>query len=117
MVDLKQELGRLLFYFERGQKTYLQYLKNDSTYLYARILKQNNVCIIEVLSKVYSFCPEDIQQDIIELTHHIDVWASNWDYLEKELSPTLSDKFIFQNSVRYPKMAEENIVNFYKGLD
>lgn len=116
-MNLKTELGKLLFYFERGKKAYMAYLECDSIYLYARILKDNNHAIVELLSGIHYLCPENIQQDILELTHHIDVWVSNWDYLEKELSPSLSDKFIFQNSVRYPKIAEENIVNFYKGLD
>lgn len=116
MVNLKQELGRLLFYFKRGQKTYIQYLENGSTYLYARILKDNNDKIIEVLSKVYCVCPADIQNDILELTHHIDVWSSHWCCLESQLNPEPYDEFIFQNTVRYPKNAENRIATYYEGL-
>lgn len=112
----KTELGKLLFYFERGRNTYSKYLECGSTYLYARILKDNNDKIIEVLSKVYSVCPADIQSDILDLTHHIDVWSSHWCCLENQLNPNPTDEFIFQNTVRYPKDAESNIVTYYEGL-
>lgn len=115
-MNLKAELGKLLFHFDRGRKTYSSYLENGSTYLYAKILKQNNECILDTLSKVYSFCPGDIQKDILKLTYHIDVWSSSWCCLEKRLNPDSEDEFVFQNTVRYPKSAENNIVNYFKGL-
>ncbi|WP_131690481.1 hypothetical protein [Pseudoalteromonas sp. DL-6] len=115
-MKMKAELGKLLFYFERGRNSYTKYIEHGSTYLYARILKHNNDSIIEVLSKVYSFCPDEIQQDIVELTYHIDVWSSHWRCLEKKLNPRFNDQFIFHNTVGYPKRAESNIVNYYRGL-
>ena len=115
-MNIKTELGKLLFYFERGRTSYTKYLEQGSTYLHARILKHNNDSMIEVLSKIYSFCPDEIQQDILELTYHIDVWSSHWCCLEKKLHPAFNDKFIFQNTVGYPKDAETNIVDYYKGL-
>ena len=115
-MNLKTELGKLLFYFERGRNTYSKYLECGSTYLYARILKDNNDKIIEVLSKVYSDCPSDIHNDILVLTHHIDAWSSHWCCLENQLNPNPNDEFIFQNTVRYPKDAERNIVTYYEGL-
>ncbi|MBQ4860879.1 hypothetical protein J8L98_04105 [Pseudoalteromonas sp. MMG013] len=115
-MNLKTELGNLLFYFERGRNTYARYLECGSTYLYARILKDNNDRIIEILSNVYSVCPTDIQRDILELTHHIDVWISHWNCLENQLNPDPNDEFIFQNTVRYPRGAESNIVSYYEGL-
>lgn len=112
----KTELGKLLFYFERGRNTYSKYLECGSIYLYARILKDNNDKIIEVLSKVYSVCPTDTQSAILDLTHHIDVWSSHWCYLENQLNPNPNDEFVFQNTVSYPKDAESNIVTYYEGL-
>ena len=115
-MNLKTDLGKLLFYFERGRNIYAKYLECGSTYLYARVLKNNNDQIIDVLSKVYSFCPTDIQSAILDLTHHIDVWSSHWCCLENQLNPEANDEFIFQNTVRYPIEAERILISYYKGL-
>ncbi|PCK33601.1 hypothetical protein [Pseudoalteromonas piscicida] len=116
-MSIKAELGKLLFYFDRGRKTYSSYLENGSTYLYARILKENNENIVNVLSTIYCYCPEDLQEDILELTYHIDIWSSHWWALEKDLNPGPNDVFIFQNPARYPKSSEDNIVSYYRGLE
>jgi hypothetical protein len=116
-VNLKNELGKLEFYFERGKKTYQAYLDSGSIYLYALILRENNSKIVESLSCIYGYCPVNLQQDILELTHHIDVWSSHWQALHTELNPKSEDKFVFENSVNYPKSAEENIIKYYEALE
>ncbi len=116
-MNLKDELGKLSFYFLRGKKVYSEYQGNGCTYLYARVLRKNNDCITDLLISIYSYLPEALQKDVLELIHHIDVWTALWDCLEKEKDPKANDKFIFQNSVNYPKTAENNLLKFYVSLD
>jgi len=115
-MNLEAELGRLMFFFDRGNNAYANYLEHGSRFLHAKILKNNNNNILDVLSKVYAFCPSDIQEDVLRLSYHLDVWKSQWCCLERELNPGVDDKFVFHSAVRYPKDAEKNIVNFFKGL-
>lgn len=116
-MNLKNELGKLSFYFMRGKKTYSEYHANGCIYLYARILKENNKKIVELLVSIYSHLPLDLQQDVLDLIHHIDVWAALWDCLELEQNPKAHDKFIFKNTVTYPSVAEHNLLKFYQSLD
>ncbi|MFT4850996.1 MAG: hypothetical protein ACI83B_003558 [Sediminicola sp.] len=115
-MNLKDELGKLIFYFSRGRRTYKAYLENGQTYLYAQILRQNNASIIRVLARIYAESGDELQSDILDLTHHIDVWSSHWDSLYKEITPQSADKFVFQNTVNYPKVAEENLIRLYKEI-
>lgn len=114
---VKNELGKLLFYFERGRVTYQSYLENNSSFLYAKILRDNNDLICESISKVYHLLPEREQVQTLKLVHHIDVWKTLWDCLFLDLQPKPSDKFAFENTVSYPLKAEECLVNYYREIN
>lgn len=116
-MNLKHELGKLSLLFSRGKKAYFEYQENGCTYLYAKILKKNNTCIVDLLISVYSDLPGSLQKDVLDLIFHIDVWTSLWECLEKEINPKAGDRFIFQNSVIYPKTAEDNLLSFYERLN
>lgn len=115
-MNLVDKLSKLNFYFHRGEKVYSEYQKNGCIYLYARILRENNASIVELLISIYSYLPDALQKDAFDLVHHIDVWTALWDCLEKEINPKANDKFVFQNSVNYPKTAESNLLKFYESL-
>lgn len=115
-MNLKIELGKLKFCFERGKKTYQAYKDNGCLYLHARILRSNNEEISVILMNIYSSLPEDFRAHVLDLVYHIDVWTSLWDCLEKDIQPRSTDRFVFQNSVNYPIEAELNILKYFESL-
>jgi hypothetical protein len=115
-MSLVKDLGLLVFYFERGRKTYECYRSDGSIYLYAKILKENNQGIKKALARSFVHMPADVRQDALAIVHHIDVWMMHWMALENDLNPLLGDRFVFENPVRYPGDAEQRIVRFYEEL-
>lgn len=116
MNQLKDKIGKLLFLFSRGKRAYASYLNDDKKYIYAKILKDNNDQIKQLLLDIAHSLPEDTFEDCIELMHHIDVWSVLWIDLELKKSPQLDDTFVFENKINYPPTVEEKIRSFYCSL-
>jgi hypothetical protein len=115
-VATEDDLEKLKFYFIRGENTYNEYLLHGQTFLYAKILRENNRGLLNHLIELYPKLPSTLQSDALSLIHHIDVWAALWDCHQNELNPKAGDKFAFENKVNYPKRAEEYIVQYLETL-
>ncbi|KZY42584.1 hypothetical protein A3732_16010 [Oleiphilus sp. HI0050] len=116
MSNIEQNLGELVCLFARGAKTYQSYLNNEKTFLYAKILKDNNERIRSILLKLTSKVPEEMFVCCIDLIHHIDVWMELWLDLSERLDLKLDEPFVFQNKVNYPVEAEKKLTALYEEL-
>jgi len=91
------------------------YLKDDKIYLHAKILKECNLRIRELLLENAFILDDDLKKDAIDLISHYDIWVEKWNDLKEKINPNLDDFFIFQNEHRFPKEAERRLEDeFYK---
>lgn len=116
MTQLKQSLGELTFLFNRGKRTFQSYQQNEQSFLYARILKNNNDRIKAILFQVSHLLPQELMSHCLDLMHHLDVWSELWIDLFNRLTPKLNEQFIFNNNVNYPLEAEIALTKFYKTI-
>lgn len=99
----KQVANEIYNLLLRGRQSYQSYLKNGRSFLYAKILKNNNEALHSYLLKYMHLFPQDLSSASLDLINHIDVWSVLWEQLALETKPSLEDEFVFENSVNYPK--------------
>lgn len=90
-------------------KAYREYLQNGQTFFYAKQLFQYNSAIQSALIKDMDILPGNLKSDAVELISHYQAWTEKWLELEKEITPSDSDVFIFQNTHTFPRQAARNI--------
>ena len=109
-------LGPLDTLLKRGEIAYKNYMSNKKTFLYAKIIKENNMRIRElILSKSYLLPPKQ-QSNAIELVAHIDIWIVLWNKLSKSKEHNLDDEFSFENNATFPKRSVESLLAYYQEL-
>ncbi len=106
---LKKFVGTLLFLLDRSKTAYTDYLNAGKTFFYARLLRQYNDRIRELLLENSYLLPADLHPDAIALLQHYDVWTLCWDDLHKSLRPDVNDEFVFANSVTFPRASAGRI--------
>ena len=106
-------LGPLMILLKRGNATYQSYLANGKTFLYAKILKDNNERIRTLILEKSHLLPLEYQDYAIDLVAHIDVWHALWMDLSDRRSYQLTDEFVFENKVRFPAASVEALSELY----
>ncbi len=109
-------LGQVYINFKRSELAYKQYREDGSKFIYAKILKQCNENIRDLLIQNSFMLSERLLENAIELVFHYDIWIEKWNQLEGELMPSLEDKFIFQNSTTFPRAAAQNLENEFLNI-
>ncbi|MCP5088471.1 MAG: hypothetical protein GY952_16905 [Rhodobacteraceae bacterium] len=102
-------LDELDFLLKCAEDTYALYLKNQKTFLFAKILRRQNQEIRVLLRHNGFIAPEDIQPEILALFQHLNVWCEIWDHECEARNPALGDEFVFENAVNFPKDAVESL--------
>ena len=108
-------LGPLDTLLKRGEIAYNNYMHNKKTFLYAMIIKENNMRIRELILKKSHLLPPDQQSNAIDLVTHIDIWNVLWDDLSKR-KHNLQDVFVFENSASFPRKSAESLLAYYQEL-
>lgn len=98
---------------KRGDLTYRHYISDGKKFLYAKILKNNNESIRELIVQNGHLLPLEQQNNAIELLYHIDVWCTLWEELNSCEKFAIDDAFFFDNSDVFPKQAVESIVQYH----
>ncbi|PSW57448.1 hypothetical protein [Photobacterium leiognathi] len=112
-MNKEQRLDELKFYFDMANKTYHEYIANDSKYLYALIIKKYNLEIRKLVISLTAYLPKEFYEGCIELCHHLDVWLTLFDDLEKKCVFLLDERFVFDNEVNFPS-GFVNKLNFFE---
>lgn len=110
-------LGRLTVLLERGHFTYKNYLSNNKNFLHAKILKDNNGRIRQLILSHCHVLPNAQQLNAIQLVYHIDVWCCLWEDSFDTLTPGIFDTFSFENKVNFPADAVNALISYYKSLE
>ena len=107
------EIGRqLVFNLKRAESVYKNYLAEDQKFLHAKNLKKANDKIIEILTNYNQNLPKALENDMLLLLEHLEIWSERWVELQQKLNPSLDDVFIFQNTHQFPKSAAQKIINY-----
>lgn len=113
---LDELLGPLHMHFRGARTAYEDYLANGRTFLWANSLKRiNGAARALLLAKGY-LLPDELQDDAAALLRHYDVWLTRWDDHAERTAPALDDPFDFENSVTFPRDAEERLERLYRTL-
>ncbi len=109
-------LGPLSTLLKRGDAAYKNYMASGKIFLYAKIIKNNNERIRELILDKAHFLPIAQQSNAIELVAHIDTWHALWENLDASQSHALQDKFSFENTVNFPKESVDSLMNYYHSI-
>lgn len=106
--------NELSLLFEYSYKVYKEYIKSEKQFLYAKILFGVNQKIYKKLILNSSKFDHAIDNDVISLLIHLDVWRTIWmDEFEAQ-NPKLKDTFTFSNDVRFPKESADRLLSSLK---
>ena len=106
-------VGKLHTLLQRGHITYKNYLSNKKIFLYAKILKDNNDGIRQLILTHCHILPAEQQVNAIQLVSHIDAWSCLWEDLYERLTPKPSDVFTFENDNTFPTKAADALISYY----
>lgn len=116
VVIIQELLGPLDTLLKRGEIAYKNYMANKKTFLYAKIINDNNVRIRELILMKSHLLPSDQHQNAIDLVTHIDIWSVLWNALSESRSYDLQDEFVFENSATFPRKSVESLLAYYQEL-
>ncbi|MGB3005199.1 MAG: hypothetical protein WBC06_01735 [Chitinophagaceae bacterium] len=112
-----QELIKTIYeILKESEKTYRNYLEGGKTFRYAKILKQNNSQLINLLKENRFLLNSSQQKDADELLFHFNTWLEKWNKLATKINPADDDIFVFANEVTFPKHAAQNLESAYHNL-
>jgi hypothetical protein len=106
-------LGIAQTLLDRAALAYRAYMHNGRVFLYARIMKDSNDQLREVMIQNTHILPPAQRQDALALIHHIDVWSAIWEQTFSQEKPALNSAFVFENSVNFPSKEVARLMAFY----
>jgi hypothetical protein len=109
-------LGPLHMHFLAARQAYEDYRQNGRSFLFACSLRRINAAARQLLLTSGHLLPEEHAPDAIALVRHYDVWLTLWDDHSARLKPAMTDPFVFENSVTFPKPAQERLLDLYQRL-
>ena len=109
-------LGPLDTLLKRGKIAYKNYISNGKYLLYAKIIKNNNEQIRELILKKSHLLPFEHQSNAIDLVTHIDIWHVLWEDLYERKKYNLDDEFVFENNATFPKESVASLCALYSDL-
>ena len=105
-----------MFNFKRSKIAYDNYLKDGKKYIYARVLKECNEQIRDILLENSFLLSGKLIGNALELIAHYDIWIEKWNDLERDTTPDLNDEFVFKNEFVFPKEAEKKLMSEFQKL-
>ena len=115
-VLIEKLLGPLDFRLRSAHQAYAAYLGGQRTYLHAAILYDHNSAARDLALRYGYLLPADLQDDLLKLIFHIDVWMTLWNELKDRTSPKPTDPFVFDNPVPFPRESVGRILEHYRAL-
>lgn len=106
-------IGMLNTLLMRGHDAYHNYQANGKTFLFAKVIKANNEATLNLILANCHLLPQEQQKDLIKLVSHLDVWTCQWDDLYKRIDPSLTDIFIFDTAINFPKESMDRLAAYF----
>jgi hypothetical protein len=92
---------------------YQEYLNCNKKFMFAKIIKENNEKISDmILNHIHLFSYEQ-RSDLILIVNHINSWCRQWENLYEQLNPNLEDEFVFNTLINFPKKSILRLENYY----
>lgn len=113
---IEKLLGPLHLRLKSAQTAYAAYLEGQRVFLYASILYDHNSAARDISLRYGFLLPERLQDDLLKLIFHIDVWMTLWTDLRDRTSPKTSDQFVFDNPVSFPRESVARISEYFQQL-
>ena len=104
----------LFFQLERANHQYQNYLSDGKKLLYARIIHAANTEAIKIILEGQQLFSTEMRGNMLALLEHLEVWAALWEFHYDERQPRPEDAFAFQNHIRFPKEAVDNIYRYFE---
>jgi len=111
-------LHPLYFFMQLSRTAYAKYSANKIL-VHAEAIRRANRKVYKLLIEKTSYIPDELQNDILQLLNHYDIWFTQFKKHKKKLKPSLGDEFIFNqldNQSAFPKAVEEKIFTYYEQL-
>ncbi len=108
-------LSPLYLLMQLSRVAYGKYMQNK-IYLHALAIRSSNQKIYDWVMAHLSLVPDSIQEDILQILNHYDIWMAQFSEFERDKQPRLEDPFIFyhiDNQSAFPKAAEQKIFDYY----
>lgn len=109
--------GPLCFQLTRTQNAFKRY-QDKNLYLEAKVLKEGNEQIRNLLLEKSYLIPPDLLNDADELVQHYDVWLEEFSNLRETENPANDNKFVFAGpkGFPFPRNAEKKFKDRYSEL-
>lgn len=110
-------LGQINIQFDRTKRAFHRY-NTTNIYLEAKVLKDGNEKIRNLLLEKAYLIPGELMEDANQLIEHYDVWLEEFYKHRDSENPNLDQKFIWAGpkGFRFPDKAEANFKNKYQEL-
>ncbi|EFK96875.1 hypothetical protein LDC_1079 [sediment metagenome] len=107
-------LGQIYMQFSRTKRAFQRYSATN-LYLEAKVIKEGNEKIRNLLLEKAYLIPSELLEDANLLIEHYDVWLEEFYKQRDSEKPNLEQKFIFvgPKGFKFPEKAEENFKNKY----
>ncbi len=115
-MELCAFLKELIITWDHSTAVYKEYLAAGKIFRFAQQLKFCNSKAMDLLTTNKQLLPSSLQADAEALINHYSIWTQKWEALAKVSNPAPADKFVFANSVIFPKQAAQNLETLYKQL-
>jgi hypothetical protein len=109
-------LGQLYVQLKRSEIVYQYYMNHQKQFLFAKILKECNQSILQLLNSHSHVLSEDLMNDSLKLMTHLHIWMEKWIDLEKKQQPSLHDEFVFENEFSFPREAAQKLEKEFLAL-
>jgi len=106
----------LYLLMQLSRKAYAKYLQNK-IYLHASAILAANQKIYQHIISNLDRVPSEIEDEVLDIINHYDIWMLQFREFEKLKKPDLKDEFIFYHideNCAFPKDAEKTIFNYYQ---
>jgi hypothetical protein len=117
--EFKEVIRPLYLLMKLSVKAYEKFMQNK-IYLHALVVLSSNKKTYNHILANLAGIPESLQDDILQLLNHYDIWMEQFKEFEDLKKPSLSDSFIFYHIDQFssfPKNSEQNIFNYYQQLN
>jgi len=116
VATIEKLLGPLDFRLRSAHQAYTVYLEGKRIFLFAAILYDHNSAARDLALRYGYLLPAHLQDDLLKLIFHIDVWMTLWTDLKDRTSPKTTDQFVFDNPAPFPRESIARISDYYHQL-
>ncbi len=114
---LSELLGPVVMQLERTGRAF-KYWKSKNLYLEAKIVREGNMTIRDLLLEKGHLIPEDLQTDAARLVEHYDRWLEEYDRVRGGVEPQLDKPFVFvgPKGFPFPRDAEQRFKERFRQI-